>query len=67
MRRRRDQRRVGVQMLHYHGHARRGHDVEIDHFNPARRQRGNSSQKDAYVIAQLGVSFNISSYRCPKP
>jgi hypothetical protein len=30
------------------------------------RQRGNSSQKDAYVIAQLGVSFNISSYRCPK-
>lgn len=31
------------------------------------RQRGNSSQKDAYVIAQLGVSFNISSYRCPKP
>lgn len=31
------------------------------------RQRGNSSQKDAYVIAHLGVSFNISSYRCPKP
>ncbi len=31
------------------------------------RQRGNSSQKDAYVIAQIGVSFNISSYRCPKP
>jgi len=31
------------------------------------RQRGNSTQKDAYVIAQIGVSFNISSYRCPKP
>jgi hypothetical protein len=31
------------------------------------RQRGNSTQKDAYVIAQFGVSFNISSYRCPKP
>jgi hypothetical protein len=31
------------------------------------RQRGNSSQKDSYVIAQFGVSFNISSYRCPKP
>ncbi|HEX8355859.1 MAG TPA: DUF6089 family protein [Segetibacter sp.] len=30
------------------------------------RQRGNSSQKDAYVIAQVGVSFNLSSYRCPK-
>jgi len=31
------------------------------------RQRGNSTQKDAYVIGQVGVSFNISSYRCPKP
>lgn len=31
------------------------------------RQRGNSVQKDAYVIGQVGVSFNISSYRCPKP
>jgi hypothetical protein len=31
------------------------------------RQRGNSAQKDAYVLAQFGVSFNISSYRCPKP
>jgi len=30
------------------------------------RQRGNSLQKDAYVIAQIGLSFNISSYRCPK-
>ncbi|MBA2762065.1 MAG: hypothetical protein H0U39_08940 [Segetibacter sp.] len=29
------------------------------------RQRGNSSQKDAYVIALVGVSFNMSSYRCP--
>jgi hypothetical protein len=31
------------------------------------RQRGNSQQKDAYVIFQVGVSFNLSSYRCPKP
>jgi len=30
------------------------------------RQRGNSSQKDNYAIAQIGFSFNISSYRCPK-
>ena len=29
------------------------------------RQRGNSTQKDNYVIAQIGVSFNLSSYRCP--
>lgn len=29
------------------------------------RQRGNSQQKDAYLLAQIGVSFNLSSYRCP--
>lgn len=29
------------------------------------RQRGNSTQKDNYIIAQVGVSFNLSSYRCP--
>ncbi len=29
------------------------------------RQRGNSTQKDGYVIAQIGISFNLSSYRCP--
>src|SRR4051794_881336 len=31
------------------------------------RQRGNSAQKDAYAMGLIGVSFNISSYRCPKP
>lgn len=30
------------------------------------RQRGNSTQKDNYVLGHVGVSFNISSYRCPK-
>lgn len=30
------------------------------------RQRGNSKQKDGYMIAQVGFSFNLSSYRCPK-
>lgn len=29
------------------------------------RQRGNAKQKDQYMIAELGVSFNITSYRCP--
>ena len=29
------------------------------------RQRGFSKQKDQYIIAELGVSFNISRYRCP--
>jgi len=30
------------------------------------RQRGNSEQKDAYVLFHVGVSFNLSSYKCPK-
>ncbi|RYZ33352.1 MAG: hypothetical protein EOP49_36020 [Sphingobacteriales bacterium] len=29
------------------------------------RQRGFSKQKDQYIIAEIFVSFNISSYRCP--
>ena len=29
------------------------------------RQSGNSSQKDAYVLFHIGVSFNITSYKCP--
>lgn len=29
------------------------------------RQRGNSLQKDAFVTVQVGLSFNIQSYRCP--
>lgn len=29
------------------------------------RQRGYSKQKDQYIIAEIGISFNITSYRCP--
>lgn len=29
------------------------------------RQRGWSKQKDQYIIAEVGISFNISSYKCP--
>ncbi len=29
------------------------------------RQRGWSKQKDQYVMAEIGLSFNIMSYRCP--
>lgn len=29
------------------------------------RQRGWSKQKDQYVIAEIGFSFNLSTYRCP--
>ena len=29
------------------------------------RQRGWSKQKDHYLFAEIGFSFNLSSYRCP--
>jgi len=29
------------------------------------RQRGWSKQKDQYVIAEVSLSFNINSYKCP--
>ncbi len=29
------------------------------------RQRGNSLQKDAYVLFHVGISLNLSSYICP--
>lgn len=28
-------------------------------------QRGWSKQKDQYIIAEIGLSYNLSSYRCP--
>ena len=40
----------------------------IDPANPLGvegRQRGWSKQKDQYIIAEIGLSFNISTYRCP--
>jgi hypothetical protein len=42
---------------------------EIDPNNPLSsvpgRQRGWSKQKDQFIVAEIGLSFNISSYRCP--
>jgi len=29
------------------------------------RQRGWSKQKDQYVIAEIGISFNLGTYKCP--
>ena len=29
------------------------------------RQRGFSKQKDQYIIVEVGLSFNLSSYQCP--
>lgn len=33
----------------------------------AGRQRGFSAQKDQYIIAEVGLTWNITSYRCPSP
>ena len=29
------------------------------------RQRGLSKQKDQYIIAEIGISFSINTYKCP--
>jgi hypothetical protein len=45
--------------------------VEIDPDRPLNqipggtRQRGWSKQKDQYIIAEVGITYNISTYRCP--
>jgi len=31
------------------------------------KQRGNSLQKDAFATFKVGISFNLSTYRCPTP
>jgi len=45
----------------------RSYEVTGSDIGIAGRQRGNSSQKDAYVLFQVGLSLNIASYLCPKP
>ena len=42
--------------------------VELDPDNPLGiegRQRGWSKQRDQYIIAEIGITYNISTYRCP--
>jgi hypothetical protein len=29
------------------------------------RQRGYSNQKDGYLLAEVMLSFNLTSYKCP--
>ncbi|HWB24959.1 MAG TPA: DUF6089 family protein [Chitinophagaceae bacterium] len=42
-------------------------DRSLNQIGEKGRQRGNSSQNDAYVLLHVGLSFNISSYKCPTP
>ncbi len=39
---------------------------KIGFVNGTARQRGFSKQKDQYVMAEITLSFNLTSYRCPK-
>ena len=39
--------------------------TKIGFVNGTGRQRGFSNQTDAYVTAQIMLSFNLSSYKCP--
>lgn len=43
----------------------RSYEIDKNFQFQAGQQRGNSKQKDQYIIAEIGISFNISSYRCP--
>jgi hypothetical protein len=45
----------------------RSYETSVIPIGIAGRQRGISSQKDGYVTAELGVTFNLTSYKCPTP
>jgi uncharacterized protein DUF6089 len=41
-------------------------DRSLTHIGKPGLQRGWSSQKDQYLIAEIGISFNLRSYNCPE-
>jgi Domain of unknown function (DUF6089) len=43
----------------------RSYETSIPVIGTEGRQRGWSKQKDQYIIAEIGISFNLSSYKCP--
>jgi hypothetical protein len=43
----------------------RSYEVTSTPIGLAGRQRGVSSRKDQFVTAQVGLTFNLTSYRCP--
>ena len=43
----------------------RAYEVNKAYQFQAGQQSGISKQKDSYVIAEIGISFNISTYKCP--
>jgi Domain of unknown function (DUF6089) len=43
----------------------RSYEINGKPFFQAGQQRGFSKQKDQYIIGEIGISFNLSRYRCP--
>jgi hypothetical protein len=43
----------------------RSYDINGTPFFKQGQQRGFSRQKDQYLIGEIGISFNFTSYRCP--
>jgi Domain of unknown function (DUF6089) len=43
----------------------RSYEINGKPFFQAGQQRGFSKQKDQYIIGEIGISFNLSTYRCP--
>ncbi len=44
----------------------RSHEVVPGNQFGVGKQRGSSTQKDAFATFQIGLSFNLQGYRCPK-
>lgn len=43
----------------------RSYEINGKPFFVEGQQRGFSKQKDQYIIGEIGISFNLSKYRCP--
>jgi opacity protein-like surface antigen len=43
----------------------RSYEINDKPFFQAGQQRGFSKQRDQYIIGEVGISFNLSRYRCP--
>jgi hypothetical protein len=43
----------------------RSYETGADVIGIEGRQRGYPKQKDQYVMAEITVSFNLTSYKCP--
>jgi hypothetical protein len=43
----------------------RSYEINGKPYFQAGQQRGFSKQRDQYIIGEIGISFNLSTYRCP--